>query len=309
MADGNTLLLVGGELCERTAEMLDPAHWRCIGLRRRARPAADGRIAWHAADLRNRETLSFLSAKEFSRISHILYAPAPDARTMADYAETYPFGLLRLLDSLAPRCRTRLRRCVLVGSSAVWGPSSDWVDEDTPPDGTDFRARALLDAEAALRTALPPGIGVALRLSGLYGPGRLRLAERLRAGTIAAPDGPGHWANRLHIHDAARACAHLLTMADPQPLYIGTDDHPLPTAELYDAIARLAGGPPPARQPRPPSGKRLSNARLRASGWAPTWPNALDGYAACLAESNGIAAGITAGRDPRGENASEGQGK
>src|SRR5690606_148839 len=149
-------------------------------------------------------------------------------------------------------------------------------------DKTNFRASALLDAEAALHALLPPGVGVALRLSGLYGPGRQRLLDGLRAGTVTAPGGPGHWANRIHIDDAAQACAHLLTVADAQPLYIGTDDRPMPTAELYDALARLVGAPLPLRTPKAPGGKRLSNARLRSSGWTPEWPSALEWYRAQL---------------------------
>src|SRR5690606_5373506 len=104
----------------------------------------------------------------------------------------------------------QLQRCVLVGSSAVWAPTEEWVDENTPVQQTNFRASALLEAEEALHASLAPGTGVALRLSGLYGPGRLQLQKGLQAGTITAPDGPGHWANRIHIDDAARACAHLL---------------------------------------------------------------------------------------------------
>src|SRR5690606_28444401 len=120
---------------------------------------------------------------------------------------------------------------------------------------------AMLEAEAALHAALPAGVGVALRLAGLYGPGRLRVLEGLRAGTITAPQGPGHWSNRIHIDDAARACAHLLTVNNPLPLYIGTDNHPLPTAQFYDALAQMMGVSLPARQHQAPSGKRLSNAR------------------------------------------------
>lgn len=277
------LLLVGGDLCERTVKRLDPAEWECIGLRRRwMSPLKGGMITWYEADLRDPNSLSFLGSDEFSGISHVLYAPSPDSRTMDSYAEVYSFGLSRLLGSLSSSCLNRLQRCILVGSSAVWGPSDDWVNEDTAAGQTDFRAAAMLDAEAALRTLLPQGVGVALRLSGLYGSMRLSLLKGLRAGTVAAPDGPGHWANRLHIDDAAQACAHLLALADTLPLYIGTDDHPLPTAELYDALARLMGAPLPARRPQAPSGKRLSNARLRASGWTPEWPSALDWYAAHL---------------------------
>lgn len=277
----NTLLLVGGDLCERTATLFDPAHWKCIGLRRNtATPAREDTISWHKADLLNPESLSFLSASEFSEITHILYAPSPDSRTEAHYAGVYSLGLPRLLNSLPVGCLNRLQRCVLVASSAVWGPSDNWVDENTPAERTNFRAISLLEAEDALHASLSPGAGVSLRLSGLYGPRRLQLLKGLQAGTITAPDGPGHWANRIHIDDAARACAHLLTMTNPQPLYIGTDNCPMPTAQLYDALAQLMGAPSPTRQLRAPSGKRLSNARLRASGWTPEWPNALEWYAA-----------------------------
>ena len=280
----NKLLLIGGDLCERTAKLLDPTHWECIGLRRSQMPSSrDSRIFWYQGDLSSRESLSFLGDDAFSTMTHILYAPSPDSRAAEDYSGVYSLGLPRLLNSLPPGCLSRLERCVLVGSSAVWAPSSDWVNEDTPVTKTGFRAVSLLDAEAALTTWLPPGVGVTLRLSGLYGPERLRLLNGLRAGTIAAPDGAGHWANRIHIDDAAQACAHLLAMDKPQSIYIGTDDHPMPTAQLYDELAQLLGAPAPARRSQPPSGKRLSNARLRASGWAPQWPSALEWYTKRLA--------------------------
>lgn len=276
----NTLLLVGGDLCTRTAKRLDPTRWTCIGLRRsHMEPSRDDPISWYTADLANPESLAFLNDNQFTEISHILYAPSPDSRTPSAYTNVYSLGISRLLNALSPSCVRNLKRCVLVGSSAVWGPSDDWVDETTPTENTNFRTASLLDAETALTRSLPPGVGVTLRLSGLYGPERQRLLKGIQAGTITAPDGPGHWANRIHIDDAAQACAHLLGMAEAAPLYIGTDDYPMPTAELYESLARLTGAPSPARRPRAPSGKRLSNARLRASGWSPEWPNALDWYA------------------------------
>ncbi|MDY0309773.1 MAG: hypothetical protein RBR29_08290 [Castellaniella sp.] len=277
-----TLLLVGGDLCVRTAGALDPQAWFCAGLRRRRMDARPGdRIHWLQADLGKPAALNAVPVGAPGPITHILYAPAPDTRTPASYAQAYPLGLRALLDALPHP--DQLQRCVLVDSTAVWGPGPDAVvDERTPPAPTDFRGAAMLDAETLLQDRLP-GRGIALRLSGLYGPGRLRLADGLRAGRIIAPDGPGHWANRIHIDDAVRACVHLLALADPQPCYIGTDDHPMPTAAFYDALAQMAGGPAPARESRPPSGKRLSNARLRASGWQPAWPDMLHGYAASLA--------------------------
>lgn len=280
----NTLLLVGGDLCTRTAGRLDHALWHCAGLRRRLVPATLGsRILWFQADLRDPASLS-TALSAIPPVTHVLYAPAPDARIPDTYTQVYPEGLNTLLEALPdPK---RLRRCVLVDSTAVWGPSEAWVDEGTPPDPEDFRGVSMLAAEALLHERLagqfPNATGTALRLSGLYGPGRLRLIEGLRNGRIKVPSGPGHWANRLHIEDAASACAHLLTLPTPLPCYIGTDDHPMPTADLYDALARMTNSPLPGREVHPPDGKRLSNARLRASGWAPQWPDMTTGYAQVL---------------------------
>jgi nucleoside-diphosphate-sugar epimerase len=212
-------------------------------------------------------------------ISHVVYAAAPDARTPQAYRDAYLLGLDNLLDAL-PRL-SRLERCVLIGSTAVWGASEDEVTEDTPPNPEDFNGEIILQAEDLLHQQLP-GLGTALRLSGIYGPGRTQLLDRLREGKIQAPLGPGHFANRIHVQDAASACLHLLGLNDASPCYIGTDGHPLETAHLYDALAAKLGVPPPARRPVAPSGKRLSNRRLRESGWEPAWPNAIQGYQALI---------------------------
>lgn len=285
LVQANTLLLIGGNLCIRTAHALDPQHWACIGLRRRPMniPPDDDRIHWLQADLNRADTLARALASPTAPgvITHLLYAPAPDVRTPEAYACAYPHGLQTLLAALPGT--DQLQRGILVDSTAVWGPDTadQEVNEDTPTCPEDFRGEAMLQAEALLQARLP-GRGAALRLSGLYGPGRLRLVDGLRAGRITAPDGPGHWANRIHIDDAARACAHLLSLTALLPCYIGTDDHPLPTTVLYDTLAQIAGGPIPARADRPPDGRRLSNARLRASGWVPRWSSAIDGYVASL---------------------------
>ena len=280
----NTLLLVGGELCQRTAALLDRAQWRCLGLRRRAMgdAADDDSIIWHQGDLADPESLAVLAKGPLAQATHVLYAPAPSTREPQSYADVYSEGLPRLLAAFAPEQRSRLQRVVLVGSTVVWGGSDAWVDETTPMENSNFRAAGVVGAIEALQSTLPAPVGVAVCPSGLYGPGRTRVVQGLREGTTVAPEGPGHWANRLHIDDAARACVHLLTLADPEPLYIATDDTPMPTAELYDAIAPLAGGPSVQRESRPGSGKRLSNARLRGTGWAPRWPDTVEGYRALI---------------------------
>lgn len=274
------ILLIGGDLCRRVAGKLDSDAWQIWGLRRQ--PFADERIRWIQADLSVPASL-----RELPRgISHVLYAPSPDARDRASYQATYPLGVAHVLDALAQS--SRLERFVLVGSTVVWPPSdaedaADWVDETTPTRAHNFRSRAILAAEAELRERLP-GRGVALRLGGLYGPGRTRLLERLREGRVLVPEGVGHWSNRIHIDDAATACRHLLNLPSPASCYIGTDGNPTRPGDFYNALAELVGVPRPASHEQPPSGKRLSNARLVASGWRPRWPDALAAYRAILGE-------------------------
>ena len=93
------------------------------------------------------------------------------------------------------------------------------------------------------------------------------------------PDDPEHWANRLHIEDAARACWHLLRTPAPFPCYIGTDSRPYRITELYDGLADLLEVAHPERRQSDEGGKRLSNQRLLDSGFQLDWPDAMQGYA------------------------------
>ncbi|MEI7036089.1 NAD-dependent epimerase/dehydratase family protein [Fulvimonas yonginensis] len=275
---GERVLLAGcGDVGLRAARRLRAQGHTVFALRRR--PPADARegIAWLAGDLAEPASLAGLP----EGIRRLVYLPAPDARDHATYRAVFLHGLRGLLMRLDT---TALRRVLLVSSSAVYGEhGEDWVDEDTPPDPPGFNGAVLLEAERWL--AAQPWPSTVLRLAGLYGPGRLQLLDRLRLGTAAVPRERRHWANRIHVDDAAAAIAHLLLLPDAQGLYLGVDDTPLPLDVLYDHLARLAGAPVPPAGPAPAGvgSKRLSNARLRASGFTPRWPDALAGYAAVLA--------------------------
>src|SRR3546814_13999888 len=76
---------------------------------------------------------------------------------------------------------------------------------------------------------------------------RFRSLNRLRQAQAPVIKEPPQWTNRMHIEDAARACAHLLMLDEAQPCYIGSDDRPMPMAQLYDALADMLGAPQPAR--------------------------------------------------------------
>jgi nucleoside-diphosphate-sugar epimerase len=271
------VLLAGcGDLGLRVARRLLARGAEVFALRRSPAGEGEGGWRWLRGDLTRPETLGGLP----EGITHVVYSPTPGAREEMAYRAVFVEGLKHLLAALAD---APLRRVLFVSSSAVYGEHGDaWVDEDTPPDPPGFNGRVLLEAERWL--AAQPWSSVNLRLAGIYGPGRLQLVERLRAGAARVRRDPPHWSNRIHADDAAAAIVHLLGLPSPERVYVGVDDMPLPLHVLYEFLAELVGAPLPEEGAAPPGvgSKRLSNARLRASGFVPRWPDAREGYRSLL---------------------------
>lgn len=271
------VLLAGcGDLGLRVAQRLRACGDEVWALRRQPPVPDDSGMHWLRGDLTQPMALRGLPAG----ITRLVYLPTPDRRDAAAYRAIFVEGLQHLLDALG---RTSLQRVLLVSSSAVYGEHGGaWVDEDTPPAPPGFNGAVLLEAEQWLAAQSPAS--VVLRLAGLYGPGRMQLLERLRTGQVQVPRTRAHWANRIHVDDAAAAIVHLLQLSHPLPLYVGADSTPLPLDVLYDHLAGLIGATPPSNGPAPAGvgSKRLSNARLRDSGFVPQWPDARAGYAALL---------------------------
>ena len=236
------VLLAGcGDLGLRVAQRLRARGDEVWALRRQPPESDDSGMHWLRGDLTQPMSLRGLP----TGITQLVYLPTPDRRDAAAYRATFVDGLHHLLDALG---RDSLQRVLLVSSSAVYGEhGGDWVDEDTPPAPPGFNGAVLLEAEQWLAAQSPTSI--VLRLAGLYGPGRVQLLERLRAGQVAVPRTSLHWANRIHVDDAAAAVVHLLQLTDPLPLYLGVDSTPLPLDVLYDHLAGLIGAPPARRRP------------------------------------------------------------
>jgi nucleoside-diphosphate-sugar epimerase len=268
------LIAGAGDVGLRVARLLRARGDEVWALRRGV-ATGEHAIHWIQGDLTKPQSLRSLP----DGITHIVYLPTPDARDEALYRAVFVDGLEHLLEAVDTQA---LQRLLFVSSSAVYGEHGDaWVDEDTPPAPPGFNGRVLLEAEHYAARHAP---AVILRLAGLYGPGRMQLIERLRDGAVRVPRAIPHWANRIHVDDAAAAIVHLLLVRDPLPLYLGVDNTPLALDVLYDELARRVHAPLPAEGAAPAGvgSKRLSNARLRASGFVPQWPDARVGYAALL---------------------------
>lgn len=169
-----------------------------------------------------------------------------------------------------------------------------WIDEDWPTDDYPM-ARANHAAEAsANRFSAAGGIGVVLRFGWFYGPGAthseefLALARRHICVMLGRPDG---YVSSIHVADGGAAVVAALGL--PAGTYNVVDDEPLTKRAYADALAAATGKRAWLRLPgrfalllgdRSTSltrSVRVSNRRFRnASGWAPEYPSAREGFKA-----------------------------
>jgi nucleoside-diphosphate-sugar epimerase len=178
--------------------------------------------------------------------------------------------LRNVLHSIAPITG----RLIYISSSSVYGQSGgEWVDESSechpvqPGGQCCLRAEQLIAALAAGSLPLQANV---LRLSGIYGPGRLlSRIESLRAGETLSGRGDA-WLNLIHVEDAVAAVRACEERGRPGKTYLITDDLPVHRADYYSLLAALVGAPPPAFDPEVASrrgsgglNKRCRNDRMR----------------------------------------------
>ena len=75
----------------------------------------------------------------------------------------------------------------------------------------------------------------------------------------------------------------MLDVPAPDVCYIGSDERPALESELLAWLRAYEARPAVAAGDGPVTGRRLRNARLHATGWAPAYPDYRSGYGALLA--------------------------
>ena len=178
-------------------------------------------------------------------------------------------------------------RLLYTGSTSVYAQTDGgWVDESGPAEPDRETGRLLRETEEVVLAAG----GTVARLAGIYGPGRSILLRRFLAGQAVIEGDGGRWINQAHRDDIVQALAMLSRTPDavgPAILNV-CDDRPLTQLECYTWLAKHFGRPlPPVAPPdydrkRGWTNKRVSNARLRALGWAPRFPSFFDAVASGL---------------------------
>lgn len=272
------LLILGcGDLGRRIAGLAAAGDWAVTGLRRHppATGTATGDILdWRRGDLGAAGGLVAVAG----HWDAVVYCPAPGTRTPEAYRAVYGDGLARALRHVDTE------RFVLVTSTAVYGESDgSWVDETTPCRPDRFNGEILMAAERLLHGR--PG-GIVARPAGLYGPGRERLIRSVGQGRARARTTPPQWTNRIHVDDAAGSITRLLDLETPEPVYCLADDCPAPRREVLAWLADRLGAPAPVEDVAAAGcGRRVSNARLRATGFRLRYPDYRSGYADILEEA------------------------
>lgn len=197
----------------------------------------------------------------------VLYAVGMDRSSGKSMREVYVQGLRNVLEALPPETG----RIIYISSSGVFGQSDgSWVDETSPCQPQRENGQVCLEAE---RTLMEHPLGersVILRLSGIYGPGRVPNVSGLRRGEPlrVAADG---YLNLIHVDDAARAVLAVESCRQPSSLYLVSDGHPVLRRDYYAHAAKLLGqGPPTFADPdestserkRGGGSKRISNRKM-----------------------------------------------
>ena len=183
-------------------------------------------------------------------------------------AEAYKITYVRTLENLIAVLRPGF--VVFTGSTSVNPQKDGSLVDETSPTGGSPTGDVLLEAE---KIALEAG-GAVVRLGGIYGPGRSRFIDSARSGEMPMFGDLGACINFIHRDDAASALFHVGSHQLPG-IFNAIDNTPARRDDLAAAIRE--GTPVPESPALPCSGKRVSNTKLRSTGWSPRFPSILEG--------------------------------
>jgi nucleoside-diphosphate-sugar epimerase len=227
------------------------------------------------ADLLDTATLTDLPVD----IDRLVFMPTPASRDTAGYEAIFIQGWKNLWAGL----KQAPARTLLVSSTAVYGEDNgEIVTEESEPNPTGFNGKVLLEMEQLARRCTENLIVV--RISGIYGPGRDRLIRLAASDGLEVQQFPPEYSNRIHRDDAAAVLKHLSELDEPDALYLATDDLPAPRFVVVSWLAKMQGhaAPKGLSIDNAGRGKRVSNRRLRESGFRLIYPDYRTGYAAVL---------------------------
>jgi nucleoside-diphosphate-sugar epimerase len=274
------VLIVGcGDLGGTVATRLSAMGNQVIGVRRND-IAIDG-VQIIRADITQPASLSNLKQIQ---PEILIYCVAANGQTDEQYKAHYVDGLQYVLDTQSEN--VNLKHVFFVSSTRVYGQKTDvLLDESNPAIAMDFGGERLLEAEALLNNLTCNS--TVLRLSGIYGAGRLRLIN-LAKDPLNWP-AQNAWTNRIHKDDAAAFIVFLVKQAlankPIQACFIVTDSKPSSQYEVLSWIANQMHINIDIKTLAIEGGKRLNNQTMLSTGFKLQYPDFKVGYQALLTDA------------------------
>lgn len=201
---------------------------------------------------------------------------------LEEYRQVYFEGtrnVLHWLKSNPPK------RYIYTSSTSVYAQNDgSWVDENSPVEPESATSQVLVETEEELMGAgnwLHP---IVLRVAGIYGPERGHLFKQYLKGEAALRGEGDAYINMVHLDDLVGTIIHLLEKGQGSETYNVADDQPVTQKAFFEWLAQRLGKPmPPSTAPDPNrkrglTNKRVSNRKLRATGYQFRYPTFREGY-------------------------------
>ncbi len=137
-------------------------------------------------------------------------------------------------------------KVVYMSTSGVYGDcGGEWVTEETPLNPQTSRAQRRVDAETTLKEwgqehSVPV---VILRVTGIYGPGRLPLA-RIQQGHPVLREEESPPTNRIHADDLAVVSVKAAETATDGDIFNVSDGQPGTMTQYFNLVSELLDLPP-----------------------------------------------------------------
>jgi nucleoside-diphosphate-sugar epimerase len=143
----------------------------------------------------------------------------------------------------------KVAKIIYMSATSVYGDGGGGVvTEESPTVPDSAMGKRRLDAESAFREyGAANGVPVViLRVSGIYGPGRLPLMQISQGQPLLNEDESGP-SNRIHADDLATACIAAAANGEDGDIFNISDGHPSSMTAYFNACADALGLP---RQPQ-----------------------------------------------------------
>lgn len=274
------LFLGCGDIAQRTARFLADQH-QCTGLRRNPKDLPADLTAV-AADITDPKQIQSVLSQDYDILVVTL---TPGEFTEQAYSRAY-ISSAESIEIAIAGIKKFPKLIIWVSSTSVYGDQQGaWVNESTTPQPGSFSGQILLQAEQIIQRL--PCATTIVRFSGIYGPGRTRMLNQVKAGK-GRPAEPKQWSNRIHSEDCAGVLAHLIDLLDRgqtlQPIYLASDSEPVTQHQLRNWLATQMRVKLVEETVELGAVRRCSNRQLLESGYRFKYPTYREGYLSLIVD-------------------------